>query len=175
MTSRELSRFALVVCLAAAMLAGCGGLQPPVGAPGTMPQRLAIATHAEGIPRGWILLSHGDAYGGADRSVTADPTYTFRNCGDPLHSPTTVLASAIQGVDQREKFVPTRTRERPDFRRRDCVGPTFLPWVAMLWRLRLDSGQRQKAGNLLARYLLCAANVRWNVLRDGAQRGARTC
>jgi hypothetical protein len=46
MTSRELSRFALVVCLAAAMLAGCGGLQPPVGAPGTMPQRLAIATHA---------------------------------------------------------------------------------------------------------------------------------
>ncbi len=38
MTSRELSRFALVVCLAAAMLAGCGGSQPPIGAPGAMPQ-----------------------------------------------------------------------------------------------------------------------------------------
>jgi uncharacterized repeat protein (TIGR03803 family) len=32
------SRFALSVCVAVVMLAGCGGSQPPVGAPGAMPQ-----------------------------------------------------------------------------------------------------------------------------------------
>ena len=32
------TRGALSVCVAAALLAGCGGSQPPIGAPGTMPQ-----------------------------------------------------------------------------------------------------------------------------------------
>ena len=41
MTSRELSRYALSSCAAAAMLAGCGGSQPPIGAPGAMPQSRA--------------------------------------------------------------------------------------------------------------------------------------
>ena len=54
MTSRELSRFALSVCVAAAMLAGCGGSQPPIGAPGAMPQTSAIATHAE-RGKSWML------------------------------------------------------------------------------------------------------------------------
>jgi hypothetical protein len=41
---------------AAALLAGCGGSQPPIGAPGAMPQSRAIAYHAE---RGgsWMLLA----------------------------------------------------------------------------------------------------------------------
>ena len=48
MTSRELSRFALGVCAAAAMLAGCGGSQPPIGAPGATLQALATgANHSE--------------------------------------------------------------------------------------------------------------------------------
>jgi hypothetical protein len=47
MTSRELSRYALSNCVAAAMLAGCGGSQPPLGAPGAMSQSSAIATHAD--------------------------------------------------------------------------------------------------------------------------------
>jgi hypothetical protein len=35
-------------CVAAAVpLAGCGGSQPPIGAPGAMAQTSAIATHAE--------------------------------------------------------------------------------------------------------------------------------
>ena len=33
--------------LVAAMLAACGGSQPPIGAPGAMPQSRAIATHAQ--------------------------------------------------------------------------------------------------------------------------------
>ncbi len=46
----KLTRFARVglsVCAAAAFLAGCGGSQPPIGAPGAMPQTSTIATQAE--------------------------------------------------------------------------------------------------------------------------------
>jgi hypothetical protein len=35
------------ICVAAALLARCGGSQPPIGAPGAMPQTSAIAVHAE--------------------------------------------------------------------------------------------------------------------------------
>jgi hypothetical protein len=40
--------YVLSSCVAAALLAGCGGSQPPIGAPGAMPQSQisAIATHA---------------------------------------------------------------------------------------------------------------------------------
>jgi hypothetical protein len=45
MTNLALSRFELRAILAAALLAGCGGSQPPIGAPGALPQTSAIATH----------------------------------------------------------------------------------------------------------------------------------
>jgi uncharacterized repeat protein (TIGR03803 family) len=38
---------------AAAMLVGCGGLQPPIGAPGAMPQNLVTAKRAERESSGW--------------------------------------------------------------------------------------------------------------------------
>jgi hypothetical protein len=41
----DFGRFALSTCVAAAMLAGCGGSQPPIGAPGAM-QSHTITTHA---------------------------------------------------------------------------------------------------------------------------------
>jgi hypothetical protein len=54
MKSFDFRRFALSISAAIAFLAGCGGSQPPIGAPGTMPQGHAIATHAQ---RGgsWML------------------------------------------------------------------------------------------------------------------------
>src|SRR5580692_8471226 len=55
MKNLDFSRYALCSCVAlAAMLAACGGSQPPVGAPGAMPQTSAIATH---VDRGtsWML------------------------------------------------------------------------------------------------------------------------
>src|ERR1700734_1697106 len=54
MKNITLGRRALSLGAAAALLAGCGGSQPPIGAPGAVPQRRAIATHAE---RGgsWML------------------------------------------------------------------------------------------------------------------------
>jgi hypothetical protein len=38
MKSLDVGRFLLSSCVAAAMFAGCGGSQPPIGAPGAMPQ-----------------------------------------------------------------------------------------------------------------------------------------
>jgi hypothetical protein len=40
------ARYALG-CVAAVLLSGCGGSQPPIGAPGAMPQSRAIAAHAD--------------------------------------------------------------------------------------------------------------------------------
>ena len=42
MKSLGLSRYALTMGVAAAMLAGCGGSQPPIDAPGAMPQTSAL-------------------------------------------------------------------------------------------------------------------------------------
>ena len=55
------SRYALTSCVAAAMLTGCGGSQPPIGAPGAMPQTSAIATRSE-RGKSWMLpgASSGD-------------------------------------------------------------------------------------------------------------------
>ncbi len=46
MRTSALSRFAFTVTAAAALLPGCGGSQPPFGAPGAMPQGRSIATYA---------------------------------------------------------------------------------------------------------------------------------
>jgi uncharacterized repeat protein (TIGR03803 family) len=43
----DLCRYALRTCVAAALLAGCGGSQPPLAAPGLMAQGRAIAAHAD--------------------------------------------------------------------------------------------------------------------------------
>jgi hypothetical protein len=49
-----ISRYAASISAAAALLAGCGGSQPPIGAPGAMPQTAALAVHTD---RGesWML------------------------------------------------------------------------------------------------------------------------
>ena len=46
MRTLALSRCALICFAAVALLAGCGGSQPPIGAPGAMPQASALATNA---------------------------------------------------------------------------------------------------------------------------------
>jgi hypothetical protein len=43
------SRYAFTIGVGSALLAGCGGAQPPIGAPGAMPQRRADAQHADRI------------------------------------------------------------------------------------------------------------------------------
>jgi hypothetical protein len=54
MKSLDFGRYVLGGFAATAMLTGCGGSQPPIAAPGAMPQSRAIATHAK--PGGsWML------------------------------------------------------------------------------------------------------------------------
>jgi hypothetical protein len=53
MKSLGLTRYALVIGTAAAMLAGCGGSQPPIGAPGAMAQAPAEAHADRG--KSWML------------------------------------------------------------------------------------------------------------------------
>jgi hypothetical protein len=50
----EFSRYGLGICVAVAMLAGCGGSQPPIGALGAMPQSRAGATH-DAHSGSWML------------------------------------------------------------------------------------------------------------------------
>ena len=47
MKSLDLGRYALSTCAAYVMLSGCGGSQPPIGAPGAMPQSSVIAGRAK--------------------------------------------------------------------------------------------------------------------------------
>ena len=54
MRTQCLGRYALGSCIAAAMLAGCGGSQPLTGAPGAIAQSSRIATHAD-RGRSWML------------------------------------------------------------------------------------------------------------------------
>jgi hypothetical protein len=59
MKASNFGRYAVCSCVAATMLAGCGGSQPPIGAPGAMPPQVAaFSTGALGpLPRadgGWL-------------------------------------------------------------------------------------------------------------------------
>src|ERR1700677_4622126 len=47
-------QYTLICYVATAMLAGCGGSQPPIGAPGAAPQTAAIASHVE-RGKSWML------------------------------------------------------------------------------------------------------------------------
>lgn len=64
-----LKRVALLSCAAAALLAACGGSQPPIGAPGAMPQRPAIAMRADS-GRSWVL----------PEATSEDLLYVSNNC-----------------------------------------------------------------------------------------------
>jgi hypothetical protein len=75
----HISRYVRYGCAAAAMLAGCGGSQPPIGAPGAMLQSRAIETHG-GRGGSWMLpeaksegLLYVSAFGGSGVYVLSYP------------------------------------------------------------------------------------------------------
>src|ERR1700728_389190 len=53
MRTSTLNRFAVTAAMLP-LIAACGGSQPPIGAPGAMPQASAIATHAD-RGKSWML------------------------------------------------------------------------------------------------------------------------
>lgn len=58
MQKPSLRGYAVASSFTAVLLAGCGGSQPPIGAPGAMPQSRAIAQHAANI-KSWMLPEAG--------------------------------------------------------------------------------------------------------------------
>lgn len=96
----RVSRGALNVWIAAALLAGCGGSQPPFGAPGMMPQIRAFAPHGDrsnykvvyrfgaapdgSNPKGRLLDVRGTLYGtteeGGSHMCGSIPT-DYYSCG----------------------------------------------------------------------------------------------
>jgi uncharacterized repeat protein (TIGR03803 family) len=57
-------RYALSFCVAAALVAGCGGSQPPIGVPGAMPRSAAIQPpHGEDSPKYQVLFDFGSGAG----------------------------------------------------------------------------------------------------------------
>ncbi len=71
METFALSRFALTVSAAAALLAACGGSQPPIGTPGAMPQAPAIIA-----PARTIVSSKGNS------SSSYEVLHSFGGSGD---------------------------------------------------------------------------------------------
>jgi len=65
MKGLDLSRFALSLGAAGALLAGCGGSQPPIGAPGAMPQTGALAARGDSSNYK-VLYSFGAGSDGAN-------------------------------------------------------------------------------------------------------------
>ena len=55
----DLSRYALFNCAAAAMLAGCGGSQPPIGAPGAMPENVGFDRSAPSLSQLTLMKDSG--------------------------------------------------------------------------------------------------------------------
>jgi hypothetical protein len=89
-----LMRYTLCICVAA-MLAGCSGSQPPIGAPGAMPQTSAIATHAD-RGKSWVPNGSAETPGGKTKGrlfvdvATASIVEIFSN-GGPTSSPQGLL------------------------------------------------------------------------------------
>jgi hypothetical protein len=78
MKSSRFSLYALRSCVAAALLAGCGGSQPPIGAPGAMPQTSALATHAA-HGTSWMLpeANQGDLLYVSDAGTNAVYIFSY--------------------------------------------------------------------------------------------------
>ncbi|MGB8907736.1 MAG: hypothetical protein WCC84_03195 [Candidatus Cybelea sp.] len=90
MKSFDVSRHVLSSCLAVAMLAGCGGSQPPIGA-GAIPESRAIPTHAD-RGRSWMLpeAKSEDVLYLSDSGGNAVEIYTY---------PAGVLVGSLTGLN----------------------------------------------------------------------------
>jgi uncharacterized repeat protein (TIGR03803 family) len=70
MRRANLSYYAISSCVAAALLAGCGGSQPPIGAPGALPQTSGLAARAN---RTRYKILYSFSAGGSDGAIPEAP------------------------------------------------------------------------------------------------------
>ncbi|HZY96805.1 MAG TPA: hypothetical protein VFE35_06860 [Candidatus Cybelea sp.] len=104
MKSLDFRRYALTSYVATALLAGCGGSQPPIAAPGAMPQTSAIATHAA---RGtsWMLPEAK----GEDLVyvATGDDVYVLSYPHGKLVGNLGVVGNSLCSDNQGDVFIPS--------------------------------------------------------------------
>ena len=103
MKALDYGRYALSSSVAAAMLAGCGGSQPPIGAPGTMPHepaRTGVRRMTSGAPYKLLYrfhpLSNGEHPAGALLDI--DGTLYGTTVGGGLSGNGTVYGISTRGV-----------------------------------------------------------------------------
>ena len=70
--SSDFVRCALISCAAAALLAGCGGVQPPIGAPGAMPQASTLAADTSSTNYNVVYSFAGGSDGANPRAGLID-------------------------------------------------------------------------------------------------------
>jgi hypothetical protein len=94
MKSLGLSHYALTIGAASALLAGCGGSQQPIGAPGAIPQGSGIEAQAATIA---THAGHPVAHPKSLTFYSSDPlTFTVRQ--SHYHGRFTVSDSACNGI-----------------------------------------------------------------------------
>ena len=116
MRCRDLGRYAPTCCVAAALLAGCGGVQPPIVGPGGMPQGRAGATNADD-GRSWMLPeaeSKDLLYLGSNEKAYVF-TYPQGKRVGALALPASADYGAFCADRQRHVFVVARATDYPPF------------------------------------------------------------
>jgi uncharacterized repeat protein (TIGR03803 family) len=121
MQSQPLSRSTIALCAAVGVLAGCGGSQPPIAAPGAIPQTSALAMHTHSSnykvlysfgaapdgnnPVASLIHVGGTLYGTTEYGgLYSQGSYYTYGCGGTIFSITTagtekVLQSFCHGYD----------------------------------------------------------------------------
>jgi len=108
MKSLDFGRCALGICVALAMLAGCGGSQTPISAAGAMPLSRAITTTAKKSVSGELLYA-GEQNESGEVLVFSYPQGNLVQTLSGFGTPTWFLCSDASG----DVFVPTTDRSSP--------------------------------------------------------------
>ncbi len=104
MNGMALNHRVIIAALAVALLAGCGGTQPPLGAPGAMPQGHAIVAHRD-RSGSWMLpdaKSENLLY-----VATGSAVYVLAYPGGKLLGSLNVSGSNLCSDESGDVFIPT--------------------------------------------------------------------
>jgi hypothetical protein len=122
------SRYALSSCVAAAMLAGCGGSQPPIGARGA--QRPVFGVPAPDSAKSGLYISEYNSR--SDAVVLGYPTNDRRN-DPPTCSESTPYASSIAVDTKGNLIVPKGFDEVTVFKGPGMCGPKLASFGLGEW------------------------------------------
>ena len=124
MKGSRLSRYAITLGAASALLAGCGGSQPPIGAPGVMPQSRAMITRDEPSGSSQNTSSVPDGLGPSSRLVALSGKLYGTTGAGGAGNDGTVYRITSSGVEEVLHSFATGCRRRKKCS--DGLNPTSL-------------------------------------------------